>query len=149
MTVSPFIEFPNWHYRTARNEVDFLADTINASLLTADWTPDLATDVVWGDISANECADGDYVMQVLGTKTITLDGSDRTVWDCADINFGDTVSIAGKYLVLWRADASAGLRYLMAYADLNEGGGNLVSVNDDFDFAISANGIMRYTPNAV
>jgi hypothetical protein len=148
MTVSAFTVFPNWRLKVDRQEVNFLTDTINASLMKETWTPNITTQTIWGDVSTHECADAGYVMQTLASKTIALDGSNRTVWDAADLDFGNNVSLAGKYLLLWRANATAGQRYLMAYADLNEGGGNLVSVSDDFDFAFSANGIFRVTPNA-
>lgn len=147
MSVSNFIVFPVWPYRSARGEVDFLTDTIHASILKATWTPDIDAHTVWGDISAHETADADYGQLTLSSKVINLDGNGRTVYDCADFNFGDTVSIGGKYLVLWRADATAGLRYNMGYWDCNVGGGDLNSVADDFDFAVNANGILRLTPN--
>ena len=147
MSVSNFILFPVWPYRSLRHEVDFLNDTIKASVLKNTWTPNLSTQTVWGDISANETTDPDYAQLTLGTKVINLDGSNRTVYDCADFDYGDDVSISGRYLVLWRSHATAGLRYLFGYWDLNVGGGDINSIEDDFDFAVNANGIFRLTPN--
>jgi len=148
MTVSTFTEFDEWQYRVARGEFDFLADTMKVAVLKATWTPNEATNKIWGDISAHECTDADYAQITMSGKVINQDGNGRTVHDCADFDFGDTVDISGKYVVIYRDNATAGLRYLMGYWDCNEGGGDINSVNDDFDFVVNALGIHRYTPRA-
>lgn len=146
MTVSIFKEFQEWPYRVARQEADFLADEIRVHVLKSSWAPDLAAQTIWSDISAHEADDVDYAHLVAAGKVINKDGNGRTVYDCADFDFGNAVSITGKYVVIRRYNVTAGLEYLMGYWDCNEGGGDLSSVNDDFDFTVNALGILRYTP---
>jgi hypothetical protein len=146
MAAGAFLPYQSFVYRTARGDIAWLTDTIKALLATSTYTPNAATHTTLSDIT-NECADSGYARQTLGSKTITLDGSGRTVWGAAGLDFGNTVTIAGRYVVLFKDTGTAGTSYLCGYVDLNNGGsGNVSSVNSDFDLAWNASGIYRITP---
>ena len=100
MAAGNFTAYSEWVYRTSRDEFDYLDDTIKAILLDNAHSLAAGTDRVLADVSADECADGDYAAQTLGTKTLTQDGSNRPVYDAADVDFGAAVTISARYLVL-------------------------------------------------
>lgn len=125
--------------------VDFVSDTVKAMLLTSSYTPSAASDQYLDDISANECADGDYAQQTVGSKTIAI-ASNKVRFDCADIDFGNAVTITAKYLVLYLDTGTPGTSTLLWYCDLDTGGGSPSSTADDFDVAINASGIYELTP---
>lgn len=145
MAAGPFVAYPSFTYRVARGDIAFLTDTIKALLATATYTLSTAHDAL--DDITNECADAGYARQTLGTKTITQDGSLRTVFDAADLDFGNNVSISGRYIIVFKDSGTASTSYLLGYCDLTGGaGGNVSSVNSDFDLAWNASGIYRITP---
>lgn len=150
MSAGNFIPFKKAPYRMLRQELDWLtpgAGTWKAALLTSAYTPDANAHDAWDDVSAHECADGDYARQNLASRTITQDGSNRTVFDAADVDFGNAVSIAARYMVLFLDTGTPATSYLFGYVDLNDGGsGNVESTNDDFDVGFNASGIYRVTP---
>jgi hypothetical protein len=85
MAAGNFTPYKSLIHRLARQEVDFLKDTIQAALLDNAHTPSAVNHAVWADVSGDECGDGDYAAQTLGGKTIARDGSDRTVFDANDV----------------------------------------------------------------
>ena len=126
--------------------VDFVSDTIKAALLTNSHTVAVDTDDFWDDVSGEECADGDYSAQTVSGKTITLT-SNKVRFDCADIDFGNSVTISARYLVLYKDTGTPATSNLLWIADLNTGGGNVSSSSSDFYVQINANGIYEVTPN--
>ena len=145
MTIGAFTPYDVYQLRAQRQEFDFLGGTIRAALLTNAYVPDVAAHATWGDVSAHEVTDPDYVKQTLGGKTIALDGSGRPVMDADDIDFGDPVTITAKYLVTYLDAASA---YLMGHVDLNVGAGSLVVAAGPLVIAINAAGLYRIDPRA-
>ena len=127
MAAGPFVPYQSFVYRSARGDIAFLSDTIKALLATNSYTPSVSTHTVLTDIT-NECADAGYARQTLGTKTITLDGSGRTVWDAADLDFGNNVTISGRYIVLFKDSGTGSTSYLLGYVELTGGAvGNISS----------------------
>ena len=110
MAAGTFTPYKEWIYRSDRDEFDYLDDTIKAILLDNAHTIDADNDRVYADVSADECASGDYAAQTLGTKTITQDGSARTVYDAADVDYGASVTISARYLVLHSNDSTFSIR---------------------------------------
>jgi hypothetical protein len=126
--------------------LDFVNDTIKAALLDTSHTVDLVNHDFFDDVSADECADGDYVQQTLASKTLaTVSGKAR--FDFADIDFGNAVTISARYLVIFKDTGVEATSPLIWVVDLNTGGGNLSSTNSDFDVAVNANGIYEITYN--
>lgn len=147
MAAGNFIPYDEFVFRFARQEFNFLNGTIEALLLDNAYTPDTAAHTVLGDVTGQEITDTDYARQTLANNTITQDGSGRTVFDADDVDFGNAVSIAARYMVIVLNTGVASTSYLMGYVDLNDGGtGNVSSTNSDFDVAFSANGIHRIDP---
>lgn len=145
MAAGNFTAYQQGQLEIANRSADFVGGTIKAMLLTASYTPNAATDQYLDDISANECADGDYARQTVGSKTIAL-ASGKVRFDCADIDFGNAVTITAKYLVLFLDTGTPGTSTLLWYCDLNTGGGSVSSTAADFDIAINASGIYEITP---
>lgn len=133
--------------RVTRGDLLFLSNTMKAAVLDVTYTPDLDAHDNWDDVSAFECGDADYGQLTLGSKTITEDGSGRSVFDCADLNYGDDVTIAGKYICIFKDTGTPATSTLLFLIDLDEGGSvNKESTESDFDLAISATGLYRITP---
>lgn len=145
MSAGNFTAYQQGLLEIANRDVDFVGGTIKAMLLTSDYTPDAAADQYLDDISADECADGDYARQTISGKSISLVGG-KVRFDCGDIDFGDTVSIVAKYLVLFRDTGTPATSTLLWFCNLNTGGGSVSSTTADFEIAIHANGIYELTP---
>ena len=147
MAAGNFIPFDEFNFQTAKQAFDFENGTIEAILLDNAYTPDTANHTVIGDVSADEIGDTDYSRQTLANKSITKDASGRTVYDADDVDFGNSVSISARYMVLALNTGTGSTSYLMGYVDLNDGGSsNVSSTNSDFDVAFSADGIYRVDP---
>lgn len=136
-------------YHMLRQEADFLGGTVKMALLDNAHTPDLVNDEFFDDVSADECADGDYAQQTLGTKTITQNGSGHTVLDAADVDFGNAVTIAARYAVIYIDTGTPATSTLLFLIDLNDGGSaNVSSTNSDFDVGFAGTGIYVVDPIA-
>ena len=147
MAAGNFIPYRSFVLKTARQEFDFLGATIQALLANVGYTPNVATHDALDDVTANEIADAGYARQTLGGKTIAVDGSGRTVWDANDVDFGNAVTLAAKYMILFLSTGTPATSWLMGYVDLNDGvGSNVQSTSSDFDVGFNAAGIYRITP---
>lgn len=125
---------------------DFVIDNHYWILVTASHTPNTATDITYSNVSANECADGDYAAQDATGETCSQTTGTVTV-DVGDVDFGNTVTITAKYLYLLRGTAvgKTGTDRIVGYVDLNNGGGSVSSTSGNFDIAINASGIVTAT----
>lgn len=126
--------------------VDFDTDVLQAILLTNAHTVDVVNDQFVSNVTAEECADGDYARQAIAGNALSI-VSGAVRFDCNDIDFGNTVTISARYLVIAKdtnVDASDQLLFI---CDLNTGGGNLSSTSGDFDITINASGIYNIDAN--
>lgn len=100
-------------------QVDWVADNIQAVLLTAAYTPDV-THSTWANLSANHASGTNYAPKDLTNKTVVRTGA-TILWDCDDINFGSAVTVTAKYMaIVKRAGASlASTDVLIGYVDLD------------------------------
>lgn len=123
---------------------DFTPDNHYWTLHTSSYTP-ATTHVTFSQIT-NECADGDYAKQD-ATGEATSNSSGTITVDIGDVDFGNTVTITAKYLVLVRGTVagSAGTDRVVGYCDLNSGGGSVSSTSGNFDITINASGIVTAT----
>lgn len=96
--------------RVLQQQLPYLLTTVKMALLDNAHTPAPTTDQVWADVSGDEIADGDYSQQTLTSQTITQDGSNRTVFDAADVDFGDAVTISARYAVVYCDAAQFSIR---------------------------------------
>ena len=147
MTTGPFRVYEPGLLALADRSVDFVGSSaVKAALLVNGYTVDLVNHDFFDDVAANECADGDYAQVVLSGKSITR-VANKIRYDCADVDFGNAVTISARYCVIYLDTGTPGTSPLLFVSDLNTGGGNLSSTASDFDVAINANGIYEITPN--
>lgn len=126
--------------------VDFAGDTIKAALLDTTHTVSIATDQFFNDVSTYECTDGDYAKVTLTSVTQAI-SSGKIVFDFDDISFGSAVTIAARYLVIYKDTGMSSTSNLLFVVDLNDGGGNVSSTADSFDITLSASGLYAITIN--
>ena len=136
MAAGSFTFYNSGKLKIADNAIDLDGDTFIALMTTSSYTPNAATQSNLTDIT-NEVTDSDYARQTLTSVTVTESGG-TVKFDAADISFGSNVTITSKYLVLFSSTAS---NALLAYVDLDTGGGSVSSSNSTFQVTINANGI--------
>lgn len=146
MAVGAFQIYEKGLLSLVNGTVDFAADTIKAALLDTTHVVDVPLDEFFSDVSADECVNGDYAQLTLTAKTLTI-VANKIRFDCADLDFGNAVSISARYLVIYKDTTVPATSNLLFIQDLNTGGGNLSSTASDFDIAISVSGIYEITPN--
>jgi hypothetical protein len=140
MTVGVFTFTDAGSLACRKNIIDLENDTIVGVLVDAAHTPSVVNDDVYSDISANECDDADYIASfaeghVITNIAWTLQSTRNFKLDADDLDFGNAVTIAAKYLyLLKRAGASlvAG-DLIVGFMDLQTEGGNASSTNGNFD----------------
>lgn len=124
------------------NQINWASDTIVAVLAGVGYTPAI-THSVYSDVSANIIADAGYAPAVLTGKTSTRT-LDKILWDCADISFGDPVTLSAKWLVIVKraGGALAGTDQLIGYVDLNTATGSSVASSVNAVFQVNtSNGL--------
>ncbi len=124
--------------------IDFLTDTIKATLHTTTWVPAIDTNEVFADATNELTTANGYTAGgvTLGTKTVVYAaGSNTTTFDAAD--FGWTASggdLVYRYVVIWR-DSTADP--LIGYLD-QTGSGNFTLTNGNtVTFQTGANGLFQ------
>ncbi len=139
---------PGW-LACLKNTINLESDTVVAVLVDNAQTPSTANDDVYSDISGNECSDGDYSPQVVANLAFTNTGSRAFKLDADDVDFGNSVTIAARYMYLVRRAGGSLVAgdLIIGYMDLNDGGGsNVSSTNGDFDVGWNAsNGLFTET----
>ena len=124
------------------------SDTIVAILVNNAHTPSVINDDVYSDVSANECADGDYAAQVVANLLWSQVSSRNFKLDADDIDFGNTVSIASRYIYLVKRAGGSLVAgdLILGFIDLNTGGStNVSSTAGNFDYACPAAGLFTET----
>lgn len=126
--------------------IDFLSDTIKATLHTTTYTPNIDTDELFA-AATNELgtANGYTAGGVtLGTKTVSYNATGNvTTVDCAD--FGWTASggdLVFRYIVIWR-DATDDV--LIGYLDTTGSGNMTLSNGNTLTVQTGANGLFQAT----
>lgn len=146
MATGNFLSYEKGLLAMLDGSVDFDSDTLQAILLLTAHTVDVVNDDFVSAVVADECADGDYARQLIATNTLSI-VSGKIRFDCADIDFGNAVTIAARYLVIAKDTNLDAADEILFIVDLNTGGGNLSSTNSDFDVGINANGIYEIDIN--
>lgn len=146
MAAGPFDVFQDGLLKLNNGSVDWVNDTIQCMMLTNAYAPNVATQEFVSDIVANEVADVDYARQTLASKTTAL-ASGNVRFDAADFSFGASVTITGKYLVVFKNTGNDATSDLLFVCDMDTGGGSVSSTNGAFDVTVSANGLHEITPN--
>lgn len=147
MAAGTITAFDSFVYHMAQGNIAYLTNTICAALLNNNYTPVTSVHDAWDDVSSHVCTSGDYAVTYLSSRTITQDSSKRTVFDAADVDYGDSVSISARYMVIYKDSGTPSTSYLLWYVDLNDGGSEEVeSSSSDFDIAFHSDGIYRIDP---
>ena len=96
------------------------------------------------DIIANVCADVGYVHIDLTGKTLAVAGTNIR-FDCAKINFGDTVSISGRFLYILKGTValSSDSDVVIGCIDLQTETGDVSSVSAKFSYDPAATGLFE------
>lgn len=147
MAAGPFRFYANGFKNYLNGNADFLTATMKAALVLSTYTPDASADDAWNDVSAYECADGDYAAQTLGTKTISVNGDGLCVLDAANVDYGASVTITAKFMVVYKDSGVASTSYLLGYIDLDEsGGGSASSAAAPFQVNFASEGMAALVP---
>lgn len=132
----------------SRGTLDLDSNTFRMVLVTASHTPNQSTHSTYADISANEATGTGYTAGgKLLTCTVARTGLVVT-FDCDDQSWTSS-TITAKYAVIVRdADANGALAStdsLLAYVDLETGGGSVSTTNGTFQITINASGVFTTT----
>lgn len=134
-------------FRLLNRNVDFINDTIVATLHDNALVPNLATQLTYNQVSSTEIADADYAPITLTSKAISKDANGRTVFNAAHLNYGDAVTISARYVIIRRSTGTITSDPLLWLLDLNAGGSaNVASTASDFDVTWNADGLYRVVP---
>ena len=149
MAAGDFITYDDWH----KNQwTDGIALSTAGGefgcwiLTTTDFTPAQATHDTFSDVTNELSTATDYDRVLINTMTIsTAITANRVTLDCADVDFGASVTLSAKYMILVNSGANgvnpAAGDYLVGYVDLNSGGDALSSVSGPFQVTINASGL--------
>lgn len=104
----------------AADRVDYLNDTIKASLHTVTYAVDQDTHDYFNDVTNELAASGNYAQITLAGKTLTYDGPSNTVrFKCNNIVWTNlTPSAAFRYMVVRKDTGTASTSHLMSYVDM-------------------------------
>jgi hypothetical protein len=115
--------------------IDWLTDTIKVALVTNAYTPNVAADDFWNDVSGSELASGNgYTTggNALASKTTAVTGGNAD-YDCADPSWTFTATKTFRYAVFYKDTGTASTSPLMSYvdfgADQNEGSTFTLTIN--------------------
>jgi len=129
--------------------LDLDSNTFRMVLVTSTHTPNQSTHSTWADASANEvAAGGGYSTHgKLLTCTVTRSGL-VTTFDCDDQSWTSSTITAKYAMIVKDADANAALAStdtLVAYCDLETGGGSVSTTNGTLSITINASGVFTVT----
>lgn len=132
----------------ANGAIDLDTNTFRMVLVTSSYTPNQSTHDQWDDISANEVANGNgYTTHgKILTPSVTRSGLE-TRFDVDDQSWTSS-TITAKYAVIVKdADANGSLAAtdaVIAYCDLNDGGGSVSTTNGTLAITIDAEGVFEF-----
>ncbi len=150
MAAGPFDVYEIALNKILKADIDLNDDTYGAMLLLTAHTPNLSTHAFVTDIVGDECGDGDYARQAITGNAMLGPTAGESFFDCDNIDFGNSVTIGARYLVIYRnigpdVDATSEVCFI---CDLNSPSGpDLESTAGNFDIAIAAAGVHKFTPN--
>jgi hypothetical protein len=131
-------------------QMDFLSDTMKATLHTDTWVPNVDTNEVKADATNELTTANGYTAGgiTLATKTVSYNATGGVTTFSAD-DFSWTAAggaIAFRYVVLWDDTPTTPADPLLGYMDANGGAGNLsIASGNTFTVDITASGIWTAT----
>lgn len=133
-----------------RGLIDLDTDTIVCVLLTSSYTPNRTAHDTWSDVSANEISGTGYTAGGVELANKAVTHSTGTVtFDADDVSWS-SATFTAKYAVLVKRAAGSldPGDLLLAYVDLDTGGGSVSVTASTFTVAWNATGILTVTGNA-
>lgn len=128
--------------------LDLDSHTFRLALVTSSYTPNQSTHSTWADVSANEVAAGGGYSTHGKLLTASVTRSGLVVTFDVDDQAWTSSTITAKYAVIVRdADSNGALAstdMLVAYVDLETGGGSVSTTSASFTVAI-APGVATFT----
>ena len=122
--------------------IDYLSDTIKATLHTTTYAPNVDTDELFAAATNELSTANGYTAGgvTLGTKTVVYDApSGVTTFDCADFSWtASGGSLVFRYVVFWR-DATDDV--LIGYLDVTGSGNFTLNDGNTFTVATGASGL--------
>ena len=128
--------------RLGNSVINLESHTFSCALCSTQYTPLTTGHEFYSAIQSTLSSDGDYADKECSNVTWTRSNGTLT-FDVADINFGSSVTITARYAVLF--DDTTTSDCLLAYSDLDDGGGSVSSTNGTFEIQIHANGVFTLT----
>lgn len=132
-----------------KNGIDQDTNAFRMVLVTSAHTPNQSTHSTWADASANEVAAGGGYSTHGKLLTVTVNRSGLVVTVDCDDQAWTASTITAKYAIIVRdADANGALAstdLLLAYCDLETGGGSVSTTNGTFTVTINASGVYTAT----
>jgi hypothetical protein len=125
--------------------MDFLSDTIQATLHTTTYVPNTDTHEAFADATNELGTANGYTAGgvVLGTKTAVY-ATDRTTFDCADFGWTATGGdLVFRYVVIWDNTTTAPVDALIGYIDHGVSGNFTLSNGNTITFQTGANGLYQ------
>jgi hypothetical protein len=147
MAVGPFLSHDSGYAELLGSD-DWVNDNHYAVLATTTETINRATHVDLADIVNILSVAGDYNHQNLTGEAVDVN-STNIRFDCAKITFCSTGSITARYLFILKGTVAgaASTDKIIGHIDL-DGTGNVSSVNAEFSFDPSANGLFEIARSA-
>lgn len=130
----------------ATGAIDLDTDTFRMALVTEDEVPGVDADITWDAASANEVsgASEGYDTHGKALTTVTVSRSGGTVtFDADDVSWTAS-TITAKYAYIVRSADGTTLAagdLLVAFADLDDGGGSVSTTDGTFAVNMNASGI--------
>lgn len=125
------------HFTTAG--INWGSDTISAALLTDAYTINNATHEFVTDLT-NELSGGSYTRKTLASKTSVLSGGILTL-SAANISWTTITAVNIRWIVFFKNTGSDATSTLICANDL---GTNYSPTAQNFDYTISASGIVNF-----
>ena len=148
MAADAFLLFHGFKEYMADGTIDLddaSAGVFKCALVDSGWTPNLATDDAWSDISANEIA-GSYGYTADGqalTGVTWTNSSGTMTWDCDNPTWNASGgSIAARFAVIYHVATGK----LIAYSLLDNSPADVTATDGtSFVVQINANGVFQST----
>lgn len=127
--------------------IDFLSDTIKATLHLVGYTPAKTTDDFVNDLTNEHANGGGYTTggETLASKTLAVTSS-VVIADAADVVWTSaTITAARSVVISDRTPGTAATQPLICY---NKSDADITSTGGNFTWVIAATGIFRLTVSA-
>ena len=150
-TAGSFTQYDNFTLGEAEGKFDLATDTYVMTLVSSSYTPNVATDIEWSSVSADELpTGGGYTAGgvIIPSETLSL-ASHVVTWTGGAVSWSNFTATATYGVVVRRAGSTlASTDLLVAYVALNVVSGSpapLVGQGGTLTITPSASGIIQFS----